>query len=251
MLHRLRTELDALYGDRIERVILYGSRARGDAHQDSDYDIAVFLTDISDHWAEQRRLSAITSALFDETGYSIHPLIFRAGAWRERNPLMHDIRQDGIDIGKSRPRPHSSDPRHDEMDGSGMSPEAAFFLEKARKLLAQARGNLGMEFFEQAGRLGYTAALNAAQALIFERSQRVVKPHDGVKSRFNFLTKEDPRVDGALRKFLEDGYDLKVYADYPSPSDPVVTPEMATGAVDTATRFVETVAALLEPSAAA
>jgi predicted nucleotidyltransferase len=32
-----------MYGERAERVVLFGSRARGDAHRDSDYDVAVFL----------------------------------------------------------------------------------------------------------------------------------------------------------------------------------------------------------------
>jgi predicted nucleotidyltransferase len=36
-----------MYGERIERVVLFGSRARGDAHEDSDYDVAVFLRDRS------------------------------------------------------------------------------------------------------------------------------------------------------------------------------------------------------------
>jgi uncharacterized protein len=36
--------LDRAYGPgKIERVVLFGSRARGDARPDSDYDIAVFL----------------------------------------------------------------------------------------------------------------------------------------------------------------------------------------------------------------
>jgi predicted nucleotidyltransferase len=41
-LRRLRRALDALYGDRIERVVLFGSRARGDAGEDSDYDRRCF-----------------------------------------------------------------------------------------------------------------------------------------------------------------------------------------------------------------
>jgi predicted nucleotidyltransferase len=43
-----RQALGRLYGDRLERVVLYGSRARGDARQDSDYDLAVFLRDMAD-----------------------------------------------------------------------------------------------------------------------------------------------------------------------------------------------------------
>src|SRR5215218_1916711 len=46
ILKRFRATLDEMYGDRLERVVLFGSRARGDAGEDSDYDIAVFLKDL-------------------------------------------------------------------------------------------------------------------------------------------------------------------------------------------------------------
>jgi uncharacterized protein len=36
VLKRFRAALDELYGDRIERLVLFGSRARGDAHDESD-----------------------------------------------------------------------------------------------------------------------------------------------------------------------------------------------------------------------
>lgn len=53
---RFRAALDDHYGPRIERVVLFGSRARGDAQPDSDYDVAVFLKDLGDRWAEIDRL---------------------------------------------------------------------------------------------------------------------------------------------------------------------------------------------------
>jgi predicted nucleotidyltransferase len=42
ILKRFRAALDKVYGERIERVVLFGSGARGDKHEDSDYDIAYF-----------------------------------------------------------------------------------------------------------------------------------------------------------------------------------------------------------------
>jgi hypothetical protein len=38
ILARFRAALDKVYGNSLERVVLFGSRARGDGHQDSDYD---------------------------------------------------------------------------------------------------------------------------------------------------------------------------------------------------------------------
>jgi predicted nucleotidyltransferase len=42
VLARFCRALTETYGDRLERVVLYGSRSRGDARTDSDYDVAVF-----------------------------------------------------------------------------------------------------------------------------------------------------------------------------------------------------------------
>ncbi len=50
VLARLRTPLDARYGDRLERAVLFGSRARGDARPDFDFDVAVGLRDYTDLW---------------------------------------------------------------------------------------------------------------------------------------------------------------------------------------------------------
>ncbi len=60
VLVRFRKALDEMYGDRLERVVLFGSRARGDAHAESDYDVAVFLCDMDDRDAELYRLADLS-----------------------------------------------------------------------------------------------------------------------------------------------------------------------------------------------
>ena len=98
ILRKYRAALDDLYGDRIERVVLFGSRARGDARDDSDYDIAVFLKELPDFWAEMRRLTELEIAFYDLSENDIHAIPFAAGSWARRTPLMHEVRSDGVDL---------------------------------------------------------------------------------------------------------------------------------------------------------
>jgi uncharacterized protein len=98
ILNRFRAALDALYGERLERVVLFGSRARGDAHAGSDYDVAVFLKNLTDRSYEARQLSSIETDLLAETGAFIHSTPYAAGSYRQRTPLMHEIRGEGIDL---------------------------------------------------------------------------------------------------------------------------------------------------------
>jgi predicted nucleotidyltransferase len=95
---RFRRALDELYGDRIDRVMLFGSRARGDARPDSDHDVAVFLHDMDDRFFEMDRLADLGTDLIVETSEFVHAMPYRAVAYNERTPLMLGIRTDGIDL---------------------------------------------------------------------------------------------------------------------------------------------------------
>jgi uncharacterized protein len=98
VLIRFRSALNEMYGDPIERVVLFGSRARGDARPDSDYDVAVFLRDMKDRWGELDRLALLRVAFLDDTGAFFDAKPYQAGAYQDRTPLMREIRRDGVDF---------------------------------------------------------------------------------------------------------------------------------------------------------
>ncbi len=127
-----------------------------------------------------------------------------------------------------------------------MRPETQAYLAKARQALAHARAILAIDLGEDAARAAYLAALHTAQAMIFERTGRVAKTHRGVHGQFLRLVADEPRVDARLRRFLSEGYRLKSTADYEIGPEAIVPVDEAAAAIETATRFVDTVSELLD-----
>jgi predicted nucleotidyltransferase len=98
ILVRFRQALGEVYGSKLERVVLFGSRARGDARPDSDYDIAVFIHEPEGFGEESGRLASIETDILFDTGAVINALPFHAGAHRKRTGFMSELRRDGIDV---------------------------------------------------------------------------------------------------------------------------------------------------------
>jgi predicted nucleotidyltransferase len=98
ILARFRSELANLYGARLGRVVLFGSRARGRARADSDYDVAIFLDPSEGLWRESGRLAEIETDILYDTGAVVNALPFPIHAYSERTPLMHELRRDGIEL---------------------------------------------------------------------------------------------------------------------------------------------------------
>jgi predicted nucleotidyltransferase len=97
VIDRIRSALRNAYGERLERIVLYGSRARGDASEESDYDVAVFLTNVASAWQEFDVLAGIELSILHATGQSVHAMPYRADILNDpRSPLMYEIRRDGI-----------------------------------------------------------------------------------------------------------------------------------------------------------
>jgi uncharacterized protein (UPF0332 family) len=126
-----------------------------------------------------------------------------------------------------------------------LTPEAAQLLATARQHLAGGKSVAGLQIWYIAAREAYLAAFHAAEALIYERTGKVTKTHTGLRSQFALLARREPNFDQAFTRFLAEAYELKSIADYGTNPATGVSADDAKAAIDTADRFIESIAKFL------
>ncbi len=87
---------EALPG-RISRVVLFGSRARGDYRDESDWDVAVFFRGGYDPGVDLDALVAATLPSLKED-VTINPIGFDEHRYDEASELMRHIREEGVPL---------------------------------------------------------------------------------------------------------------------------------------------------------
>jgi uncharacterized protein len=96
-----RAELDERYGGLISRVIVFGSKARGDADEDSDLDLLVIIED--GDWRLKWDIADIAYRLALGTDVVPSMQIYTTGEWqtlaRRRSVFRDAVERDGVPVG--------------------------------------------------------------------------------------------------------------------------------------------------------
>ena len=99
VLQELKRELQRIYGPRFRRMILYGSYARDEAHEGSDVDILLILSNVRDPLSEREYLSELIWRLAFQYGVVLSVLPVDEEAFETRQkPLFLNVRREGIMI---------------------------------------------------------------------------------------------------------------------------------------------------------
>jgi predicted nucleotidyltransferase len=99
VLAELHARLGELYGERLVRLVLFGSQARGDARPDSDIDVMVVLRREVDIETERRHVLPITSELSLENNVVILCVYVSERRFdQEQSPLLHNARAEGVAV---------------------------------------------------------------------------------------------------------------------------------------------------------
>jgi predicted nucleotidyltransferase len=99
VLAELHARLKELYGERLVRLVLFGSQARGDAGPDSDIDVVVVLRGEVDPFKEIERGGHVTAAVSLDHGVTISAIyVSQARYEREAGALLTNVRAEGVTV---------------------------------------------------------------------------------------------------------------------------------------------------------
>ncbi|MBU0509030.1 nucleotidyltransferase domain-containing protein [bacterium] len=99
ILCELKARLTELYGERLEKLILFGSQARGDAEPDSDIDVLVVLKGDVDVGRELWRVSEITSEISLANRTQVTSVVMPVNHYGAgQSPFLMNVASEGVAV---------------------------------------------------------------------------------------------------------------------------------------------------------
>ena len=225
-------EVRAEFGDRVDSIVLYGSVARGDIHEDSDVDVLVIGQDLAAHRKRVEKIADAQRKVDEDDFIWLQPITYDRDRflklYRIHAPYAENVVEDGVPLydtglftkkGIYSMRQGSPDEYVQEM------------LEKADGALIEGRALMDIQRYGGAASRIYYAAFYAAQAALVHVSVRPSTSHGRVETQFRTQIVSTSLIDAQFDGLLGAAYKLRVTGDYDYSKD-VLEGEAATMADD-------------------
>ncbi len=208
------------YPDQVERMVLFGSKARGDSTSESDVDVLVVVGDassskawdsLSPNWSA---VSAYESELSLKYGVGISSKFAYRDDVRKWTPLLAHIQVEGAELWRKQGIAFESWPEGGEIAMALSKQEHV----EARLALARERLDMARDLIEKAHYNGvvsnaYYAMFYASKAILLALGEDPHK-HEGVVSLFGERIAKVGLSDPKYGRLLRDAKDLREDADY-------------------------------------
>ncbi len=95
----IAVDLGLLYGDRLQRVLLFGEWARGEGVQDADIEIVVVLSDLRSPWEELHRMDDVLWRHTERAGLAVIAVPVTPEQWAApANPLLRRAAAEAVQL---------------------------------------------------------------------------------------------------------------------------------------------------------
>lgn len=204
LLDEYRARVLAAFPGQIERIVLYGSRVRGDVHGESDWDFAVFFKR-APTGTQSDRLAELDWELRQRFGCEVQSLDLPSEAWLAQTELACNIRDHGLIIYGDDDVPRLGRP---------VLQHARDALAKAERFAGQAEQAVP-EAYETVIHNSYYAMFHAARAALLAVEGSASTKHGRVVDAFKNLVKRRFRPEAARHAAsLIWAYRHRLTADY-------------------------------------
>ncbi len=97
MINQVKTHLVKMYGEKIKRIILYGSYVRGETTRDSDIDILVLVDESLNPFEVRESLSDLLYDILLEEGELVSVIAVPEDFFESYNsPFMLNVKKEGV-----------------------------------------------------------------------------------------------------------------------------------------------------------
>ena len=97
LINQLKTQLVKMYGERIKKIILYGSYVRGEATRDSDIDILVLVDESLNPFEVRESISDLLYDILLDEGELISVIAVPEDLFENYNsPFMLNVKKEGL-----------------------------------------------------------------------------------------------------------------------------------------------------------
>ncbi|MEW6040043.1 MAG: HEPN domain-containing protein [Elusimicrobiota bacterium] len=207
--------LKKLYGDNLSRVILYGSKARGDAEPDSDIDILVVLGKNNSKFDEIHRITEISAPVCLKYDVLISgiPISEEKILSVEKTIFLENVLKEGIVLFSGRKKVVSAMIGEVRDKDSIRLMEIASLVKKGLKSLEAAKKHLEKNEYDFVVSEAYFGMFYLAEALLVTKNLGFSR-HSAVISAFGRYFAKTGEVNYELHRILIEAEKERIKGDY-------------------------------------
>lgn len=99
ILPQLKQYLQNLYGEKLDRIVLFGSQARGEARPDSDIDVLIVFKELFDYSQESQRINNFVTDLCLEYSVVISCIFTTSEEFQQHDSsFFRNVRREGVTV---------------------------------------------------------------------------------------------------------------------------------------------------------